>query len=178
MPSQSPTIDSTLVFAVTVCTSECADAVATLNADAEFELKLSTIMDPNITVPVEVYEGSSICIPGCVLPIRRFLFPFETDTNMSPATSDGSEGQLLQLQQTTVVTIVVDMAETGESVDSIQLLNQLKTTRVTLTPPVFLLKGVFLQPRALIHFLHLNQVKTQVTLLLQNLPLTQVKHLL
>ena len=95
---------------------------------------------------------------------------------MSPATYNDSEGRLV-VQKTTVVNIIVDMAETGESFIRHNFSNSLKTRRVTLTNPAFLLKGLFLQPRALVHFLHLNQVKAQVTLLLQNLPLAQVNHL-
>ena len=70
MPSESPTIDSTVAFAVTLCTSDCANAVAILNADAEFQKGLGNIMDPDVEVPVTVDEGSGTCIPGCTG--RRF----------------------------------------------------------------------------------------------------------
>ena len=61
-----------MVFAVTICTSECANAVAILNANAEFKTKIGTIMGPDIEVPVEVDEGLGTCTPGCTG--RRFLF--------------------------------------------------------------------------------------------------------
>ena len=118
-----------MAFAVALCTSDCANAVAILNADAEFQKGLGNIMNPDIEVSVTVDEGSGTCIPGCTG--RRFLFPFETSKDMSPLTSDDSEGRLLQdlLVQTTVVNIIVDMAETGESVNPTQLLKQFEDNK-------------------------------------------------
>merc|ERR1712161_83124 len=143
MPSESPTIDSTVAFAVTLCTSDCANAVAILNADAEFQKGLGNIMDPKIEVPVTVDEGSGTCTPTPGCTGRRFLFPVETDKDMSPATSDDSEGRLLTFS-TTVVNIIVDMAETGESVNPTQLLEQFEDNKSDLDQAGLTIEGVVL----------------------------------
>ena len=144
MPSQSPTHDSTVAFALTICTLDCENAVDSLNVDTKFQKGLNNILDPNILVPVTVDEGSSTCTPGCTG--GRFLFPFETGKDMSSATFYDSEGRLLQdQQQTTVVNIIVDMAETGESVNPTQLLEQFEDNKSDLDKDsAFSIEGVVL----------------------------------
>merc|ERR1712238_378511 len=141
MPSQSPTVDSTVAFGVTICTSDCDNAVDILNADVTFQKGLNNILDPDIEVPVEVDEGSGTCTPGCTG--RRFLFPFGTDKDMAPATSDDSEGRILT-SSTTVVNIIVDMVETGESVNPTQLLKQFEDNKSDLDGPNLSVEGVVL----------------------------------
>jgi len=145
MSSQSPTIDSIVVFAVTICTSDCYNAADTLNTDAKFQNRVGEILDPGIVVAVLVSEGSGICTPGCTVPSeRRFLYPFKTGKDMSPVTSDDNEGRLLQLLQTTVVNIIVDMAETGESVNPTQLLELFEGNKSDLDQAGLTIEGVVL----------------------------------
>merc|ERR1712238_156395 len=138
MPSQSPTIDSVVPFAATVCVEakDCENTVAKLNADDAFLTEVGEILDADTNVLVTVVEGSGICTPGCssVPSERRFLYPFETVKDMSPVTSEDNEGRLLT-SSTTVVNIIVDMVNTGESVNPTQLLKQFEDNKSDLDKP-------------------------------------------
>ena len=96
MPSQSPTIDSVVPFAVTVCVEakDCENTAAKLNADDVFLTEVGNILDADNNVSVTVVEGSGICTPGCTLvpSERRFLYPFEIVKDMSPVTFEDNEG--------------------------------------------------------------------------------------
>ena len=146
MPSQSPTIDSTTVFAFKICIEKCDTAAKDLDGDKSFTNNIANIAaeGTNINgteVIVEIGEGSGICIEGC--SSRRFLYQFLTDNDMSPVTSEDSEGNLLAFQ-TTTINVLVDMVATGESVDQTQLLGEFETNKDTLNTESLIIESVVL----------------------------------
>merc|ERR1712161_22799 len=64
MPSQSPTIDSIVGFATTVCSSKCGTAVEDLDNDEDFKRGVATIVagGESVVVPVRVETGSATCL--------------------------------------------------------------------------------------------------------------------
>ena len=150
MPSQSPTIASIVVLSFEICSANCQNLVTQLNEDAVFKGKVGNITANNTSingteVKVLVEEGSATCLAGCkVIPSTRFLYPFETNKDMSSVTSEFSERQLQQEFQSTVVNVIVDMAATGQSVDPAQLLEELETNKDTLNEGSFTIQSIVL----------------------------------
>ena len=158
MPSQSPTIASIVVIAATLCIENCTFAVAYLKNDIKFINGTKEIAagDTDIKadqVELKIESGSNTCTKGCTLassspstgPIgdRRFLYPFETNKDISPISSKDSEGQLLTLQ-TTVVNLVIDLAATGESVDPLQILEAFEASKDTLNEEGLIIESIVL----------------------------------
>jgi len=156
MPSQSPTIDSIVVMALTICTEDCANAAENLNNNAKLRNATQALAAQNTTAASEeivskIEPGSSSCSPGCTSPSSspstgqiegsRFLFPFETNKDILPISSKDSEGQLLTFQ-TTVVNLVIDLAATGESVDPVQIQQAFEASKEDLSEEGLIIESI------------------------------------